>query len=335
MDAREGPLTRAFVRLADTLVADYDAIELCQQLVDDCVELLHATAAGLLLGDHHDSLRVLASTSEQTRLMELFQLQADAGPCLDAYHTGNQVVVDDLTAARAARWPVFGDRMLAEGFRAVYAVPLRLREQRIGALNLFCTQVGALSPEDVAVGQALADVATIGILHQRVSLGTRASTSNYRARSTAASSSNRPKVFSPNAVAWTWSRPSSCSVRTPATPTPVWPRPLAPSWTAPSTRRVYCRPPNPTPRVLPGSRRVAVTGRRRGDRRLRWAQVDVSRRPRDRSATPPARRGVEDLIGSKAEQCGPDLPRGPVRIVDRLGHSPQLPTGSVVWHHIP
>ncbi|MCX4093897.1 GAF and ANTAR domain-containing protein [Nocardia sp. alder85J] len=168
MDAREGPLTRAFVRLVDTLVADYDAIELCQQLVDDCVELLNATAAGLLLGDHHDSLRVLASTSEQTRLMELFQLQADAGPCLDAYRTGSQVIVGELTAARAAQWPVFGDRMLAEGFRAVYAVPLRLREQRIGALNLFSTQVGALSPEDVAVGQALADVATIGILHQRV-----------------------------------------------------------------------------------------------------------------------------------------------------------------------
>jgi GAF domain-containing protein len=99
--------------------------------------------------------------------MELFQLQSDAGPCLDAYRTGAQVLVDDLTG-QASRWPVFGDRMLAEGFRAVYAVPLRLRDQRIGALNLFCTRSGALSPGDVAVGQALADVATIGILHQRV-----------------------------------------------------------------------------------------------------------------------------------------------------------------------
>jgi len=167
MDIREGPLTRAFVRLADTLVADYDVIELCQQLVDDCVELLNATAAGLLLGDHHDSLRVLASTSEQTRLMELFQLQSDAGPCLDAYRTGAQVLVDDLTG-QASRWPVFGDRVLKEGFRAVYAVPLRLRDQRIGALNLFCAHTGALSADDIAVGQALADVATIGILHERV-----------------------------------------------------------------------------------------------------------------------------------------------------------------------
>lgn len=167
MDAREGPLARAFVKLADTLVADYDIIELCQQLVDDSVELLNATAAGLLLGDHHDTLRVLASSSEQTRLIELFQLQSDAGPCLDAYRTGTQVLVDDLIG-QAARWPVFGDRVLAEGFRAVYALPLRLRNQRIGAVNLFCARPGALSPADVAVGQALADVATIGILHQRV-----------------------------------------------------------------------------------------------------------------------------------------------------------------------
>jgi len=167
MDAREGPLTQAFVRLADTLVADYDVIELCQQLVDDSAGLLNATAAGLLLGDHHDSLRVLASTSEQTRLMELFQLQADAGPCLDAYRTGRPVLVDNLTD-QASRWPVFGDRVLAEGFRAVYAVPLRLRDQRIGALNLFCIRPDALTPQDVSVGQALADVATIGILHQRV-----------------------------------------------------------------------------------------------------------------------------------------------------------------------
>jgi len=167
MDIREGPLTRAFVRLADTLVADYDVIELCRQLVDDCVELLNVSAAGLLLGDHHDSLRVLACTSEQTRLMELFQLQSDAGPCLDAYRTGARVLVDDLTG-QAARWPGFGDRVLGEGFRAVYAVPLRLRDQRIGALNLFCAHAGALSAGDVAVGQALADVATIGILHQRV-----------------------------------------------------------------------------------------------------------------------------------------------------------------------
>ncbi|MCX4093895.1 GAF and ANTAR domain-containing protein [Nocardia sp. alder85J] len=166
MVAREGPLTRAFVRLIDTLVADYDTMDLCQQLVDDCVELLSASAAGLLLSDS-TSLRVLAASSEQTRLMELFQLQADAGPCLDAYRTGTRIVVDDLTE-QASRWPVFGHRMLAEGFRAVYAVPLRLREQRIGALNLFCEQPGALRPADVSVGQALADVATIGILHQRV-----------------------------------------------------------------------------------------------------------------------------------------------------------------------
>ena len=167
MDTREGLLTQAFVRLADTLVADYDVIELCQQLVNDSIELLPASAAGLLLGDHHDSLEVLVSTSEQTRLLELFQLQADAGPCLDAYRTGEQVLVPQL-AAHSHRWPLFADRVLSEGFRAVYALPMRLRDQHIGAVNLFSTDAGALSDSDIAIAQALADVATIGILHQRV-----------------------------------------------------------------------------------------------------------------------------------------------------------------------
>lgn len=165
MDSREDPLMQAFVRLADTLVAEYDVIELCQQLVDDCVDILHVAEAGLLLGDHYDSLQVLASTSEQTRLMELFQLQGDSGPCLECYRTGVQVLVNDLVA-EAIRWPIFGHRMLSDGYRAVYALPMRLRDKRIGALNLFCHS--ALTQADVRVGQALADVATIGIMHQRV-----------------------------------------------------------------------------------------------------------------------------------------------------------------------
>lgn len=167
MDARETPLARAFVRLADTLVADYDVIELCQQLVEDSVEILPASAAGLLLADHRENLQVLASTSEQTRLLELFQLQSDNGPCLDAYRTGSQVLVPDL-AATGDRWPQFTVRVASSGFSAVYALPLRLRDERIGAMNLFCTESAPLTSADIAVGQALADVATIGILHQRI-----------------------------------------------------------------------------------------------------------------------------------------------------------------------
>ncbi|MFI6867327.1 GAF and ANTAR domain-containing protein [Nocardia sp. NPDC050406] len=175
MNEREGPLVKAFVELADTLVADYDLIELTQRLVDDCVGLLGVDAAGLLLAAPDDGLQVLASTTEQARLLELFQVQSEAGPCLLAYRSGVGVLVDDLTV-EPERWPAFARRALADGFRAVCALPLRLRQERIGALNLFSTTAGALSSQDILVGQALADVATIGILHQRAA--TRSETIN-------------------------------------------------------------------------------------------------------------------------------------------------------------
>lgn len=167
MEAREGPLVKAFVELADTLVADYDVIELAQRLVDECVQLLTVDAAGILVAAPGSGLQVLASTSEQTRLLELLQVQADAGPCLAAYQTGQVVLVEDL-AHTVSRWPTFAERALAEGFHTVCAIPMRLRDERIGALNLFAKTAGAVSPADRTVGQALADVATIGILHQRL-----------------------------------------------------------------------------------------------------------------------------------------------------------------------
>jgi hypothetical protein len=104
MDGREGPLVHAFVKLADTLVDDYDVVEFAQQLVEDCVSLLDVDAAGLLLDDLRGGMQVLASTSEQTRILELLQVQSDAGPCLEAYHTGQQVLIEDLSAV-AGRWP--------------------------------------------------------------------------------------------------------------------------------------------------------------------------------------------------------------------------------------
>lgn len=167
MDDREGPLVHAFVALADTLVDDYDVVEFAQELVEDCVTLLDADAAGLLLADLRGGLQVLASTSEQTRMLELLQLQSDAGPCLEAYHSGHQVRVADL-AAEKDRWPEFAELAHAEGFEAVVAIPLRLREERIGALNLLRKNRGLLPDSDLLVAQGLADVATIGILHQRV-----------------------------------------------------------------------------------------------------------------------------------------------------------------------
>ena len=166
MDGREGPLVQAFVTLADTLVDDYDVVEFAQELVEDCVSLLDVDSAGLLLADLRGGLQMLASTSEQTRMLELLQLQSDAGPCLQAFRTGQQVLVDDLGAD--TRWPEFATRANGEGFGSVIAIPLRLRSERIGALNLFRTASGRTTDSDLLVGQALADVATIGILHQRV-----------------------------------------------------------------------------------------------------------------------------------------------------------------------
>jgi GAF domain-containing protein len=166
MTVREGKLTRAFVSLADTLVADYDLVELLHRLVDDCVDLLDAAAAGLLLSDQRGSLQVMASSSEQTRLLELLQLHADQGPCLECFNSGEAVMVGDL-AERAYLWPVFAAEAQRQGFRSVHALPMRLRSETIGTLNLFRTGLGPLPDEDLQVAQALADVATIGIFQHR------------------------------------------------------------------------------------------------------------------------------------------------------------------------
>lgn len=167
MDGREAPLVQAFVALADTLVDDYDVVEFAQQLVEDCVSLLDADAAGLLLADLRGGLQVLASTSEQTRMLELLQIQSDDGPCMQAYRTGEQVNIEDLHSD-GGRWTEFVAHASDQGFGAVIAIPLRLRTERVGALNLFRREVGLMSESDLLVAQGLADVATIGILHQRV-----------------------------------------------------------------------------------------------------------------------------------------------------------------------
>jgi transcriptional regulator with GAF, ATPase, and Fis domain len=160
-------LATAFVGLADTLVADYDVIELAQQLIDSAMSLLPVTAAGILLGDPSGALHVFASSSQQSRLLEVLQVEAGAGPCLEAYRTRQVVVVEDL-AAELARWPAFAERGAEYGFQAVVALPLRLRDERVGALNLFIDQKGPMTAADLSVGQALADVAAIGILHRRI-----------------------------------------------------------------------------------------------------------------------------------------------------------------------
>ena len=165
--AREQRVSAAFVALADTLVDDYDIIDLLDQLVAHCVTLLAADAAGLLLADPRGELRPVAASSEDAQTMELLQLQSEEGPCLECYRSGAQVRVPDL-AGMADRWPRFTAVAAQAGaFASVHAIPLRLRGQAIGALNLFHHTPGALPDADLALGQALADVATIGILQER------------------------------------------------------------------------------------------------------------------------------------------------------------------------
>jgi GAF domain-containing protein len=163
---QEVQLARTLVALADTMVADFDIVELLQRLVEDSVQILRCDQAGLLLADSRGRLQVLASTSERTQLLELFQLQVDSGPCVECYLTGAPVLVDDLRETRD-RWPEFADAAEGAGYRGVHALPLRLRRETIGAMNLFGTEPGPLSQDDLALGQALADIATIGILQHR------------------------------------------------------------------------------------------------------------------------------------------------------------------------
>jgi GAF domain-containing protein len=164
--SREQTLAEAFVSLADTLVDDYDVVDLLDRLVATCISVLDVTAAGLLLDDQKGHLAVVASSGDETRLLETFQLQTNEGPCLDCVKTGTAIASADLDADRG-RWPRFVPASLAAGFHSVTAVPLRLRQQTIGGMNIFHTRVQALLPEDQAIAQALADVATIGILQQR------------------------------------------------------------------------------------------------------------------------------------------------------------------------
>jgi GAF domain-containing protein len=163
----EGSVSQAFVTLADTLVDEYDTIDLLDRLVGFCVELLAAEAAGIVLGDARRNLRAVAASSEAAHLMELLQVQNDEGPCLDCFQTAAPVSIADLTEA-AGRWPTFVAAVVERGrYRSVHALPLRLRGRAIGALNLFHAQPGPLPDADLALAQALADVATIGILQER------------------------------------------------------------------------------------------------------------------------------------------------------------------------
>jgi GAF domain-containing protein len=161
----ETALGDAFVELADTLVGDFDAVDFLHTLAQHCVRLLDVDAAGLVLADAAGNLRAVASSSEKMHLLELFEIQNEEGPCLDSYKSGESVWEEDLQAGD--RWPRFRDVALAAGFRSVQTAPMRLRDEVIGALNLFRTQPGRMTDEDLALSRALTDIATISLLQER------------------------------------------------------------------------------------------------------------------------------------------------------------------------
>jgi len=166
MDHREEWLARTFVELADTLVADFDLLDFMSVLVERCAELLDSAEVGLALAAARGELRVMASSSERMRALELIEVQSDEGPCRDCLRSGEQVLNQRLDGA-GDRWPLFAPEALESGFQMVHALPLRLRSNVIGAMNIFSSELRELRPQDVNVTQALADVATIGILQER------------------------------------------------------------------------------------------------------------------------------------------------------------------------
>ncbi|HEY5265694.1 MAG TPA: GAF and ANTAR domain-containing protein [Acidimicrobiales bacterium] len=167
--ARESLLIATLVELADNLVDDYDVIDVLTLLSDRCVQAIDVDAAGVMLASPGGELQFVASSSESMRVLELFQIQANEGPCVDCFRDGHAIINSSLIDTNG-RWPLFTPRALEEGFRSVHCLPLRLRGRTIGALNLFRSLQGPLDNDDVVVAQGLADVATIAILQHRSTL---------------------------------------------------------------------------------------------------------------------------------------------------------------------
>lgn len=159
-------LAEVFVEVSDTLVNQFDIIEFLQMVTSRTAELIDAAAVGLLLADQHGELQFMAASDEATTLLELFQVQTEEGPCLEAFRTRAPVMIPDVRVA-ADRWPQFAPRAAKAGFRSVHAVPMHLRNQVIGAMNLFSTHTGGMEPNELVIVQSLADTATIGLIQER------------------------------------------------------------------------------------------------------------------------------------------------------------------------
>lgn len=159
-------LASVFVEAADTLVDDFDLIDFLHGMVNHTASITNSLAVGLLLADPSGQLRFMAASTEDARLLELLQIQNAEGPCLDCHRTGREVVHSDLTNA-AELWPTFAPRAVSMGFTTVHALPMRLREHTIGAVNVFRVGGEPLGADEARVARALTDVATIGLIQQR------------------------------------------------------------------------------------------------------------------------------------------------------------------------
>lgn len=164
---RESRLAAAFVALADTLAPGRGILDTLQLLVENSTSLTAVVEAGIVLADADGTLHMAATTGKRVSDIELMQLATNSGPCFVAFTTGTNVEVDDIAASRD-RWPEFADLAVAKGFRSMHAIPLRLRDQTLGSLNLFSESLGPLSDQDAVLAQAMADVATIGIVQDRM-----------------------------------------------------------------------------------------------------------------------------------------------------------------------
>lgn len=165
--SREAEVIAAFVRLSDTLVDDYDVIEFLQFLTERCIHLVPVDEAAVMLAAPSGNLQAVASSSERSRLLELFELQNRDGPCLEAFLSASTVWSADLST-EFDRWPSFAPRAIDDGFRSVHSVPLKLRNEVIGALNLLRVEPGLLGDADAELVKALSDIATVGVLQERL-----------------------------------------------------------------------------------------------------------------------------------------------------------------------
>ncbi len=166
---RESLLIATLVELADNLVDDFDVIDVLTTLSNRCVETVDVDAAGVMLTAPSGELQFIASSSESMKVLELFQIQANEGPCVDCIANGTAIVNLELTATTAV-WPLFAPTAISHGYRVVHCLPMRLRGRMVGALNLFSVSTNALDPNDVVLAQGLADVATIAVLQHRTAL---------------------------------------------------------------------------------------------------------------------------------------------------------------------